>query len=533
MRPPRIPAFILTLSCLALAPWPAHAHRFAERYDLPVPLWLYLAGAAAAVGLTFVALAAFARAVPGLRGYPHFDLLRLRPARALAHPGALGFYRMLAVAFFALVLAAGFFGSQEPKRNILPTIVWVLWWVGLAYVSALVGNAWALLNPWKAVFAWAEALFRKLAPGRELSLGLPYPRRLGAWPAVLLLFAFAWMELVWPLGQEPSSLASAALLYSVLTWAGMLLFGREKWLRVGEAFSVMFALLARFAPTEVRVMNPRICAVCSSHRCRREEGPCVNCQECFERAEPPEREWNVRPYAVGLVVDRPVHPSLLGFVLVMLATVTYDGLKETDLLQRVVDGAFFLPGARSVLPALARMTGDVMVALHTALLVLFLALAVLTYLAFSRLVAAAVGRGPPPASAAGFPRSAQGIARLFVLSLLPIAIAYHLAHYLSYLLINGQLVVPLLSDPFGFGWNLFGTAGFRPDIGVVGARFAWYTSVIAIVAGHVLAVYVAHVTAWRAFAESRLALRSQLPMVALMIGYSTLSLWILAQPIVE
>jgi hypothetical protein len=531
MPPQRISAFILTLSCLALAPWPAHAHRFAERYDLPVPLWLYLAGAAAAVALTFVALAVFARAAPGSREYPAFNLLRLGPARALAHPAAVGLSRMLAVAVFTLALAAGFFGSQEPKRNILPTLVWVLWWVGLAYVSALVGNAWALLNPWKAAFAWAEALFRRLAPGRELSLRLPYPDRLGAWPAVLLLCAFAWMELVWPLGQDPSSLACAALLYSVLTWAGMLLFGREAWLRVGEAFSVMFSLLARFAPTEVGIASPGICAACSSPRCRRKAGPCVDCQECFERAALPERRWNIRPYAVGLVADRPLHPSLLGFVLVMLATVTYDGLKETDLLQRWINGVFYLPGARSVLPALARMTGDVMVALHSALLVLFLTLAVLTYLAVSGL-AAAMARTPPSAATGG-PRSPRGVARLFVLSLLPIAIAYHLAHYLSYLLINGQLVVPLLSDPFGFGWNLFGTADVRPDIGVVGARFAWYASVIAIVAGHMLAVYVAHSTAWRSFGDARLVFRSQVPMVALMIGYTTLSLWILAQPIVE
>ena len=85
------------------------------------------------------------------------------------------------------------------------------------------------------------------------------------------------------------------------------------------------------------------------------------------------------------------------------------------------------------------------------------------------------------------------MARSFALTLVPIAIGYHLAHYLTFLLIQGQYIIPLVSDPFGFGWNLFGTAGYRVDIAVVGARFAWYAAVAAIVIGHIAAVYLAHV----------------------------------------
>lgn len=490
---------VLVPAFLAAVVWsgPAHAHRFAERYDLPVPLGLYLAGAAAAVSLTFVALALFQRRLPGLEGYPRFDLLKFKLGRALAHPAAVAVYRLLAVAAFALVLAAGFFGSQEPKRNILPTVVWVLWWVGLAYVAALAGDLWALVNPWKAVFLGARALVRKLARGREPSFGLRWPEALGAWPAVLFLLAFAWMELVWPEGQEPRSVACAALAYSAIAWAGMLVFGMERWLRAGEAFSVMFALLARFAPTEAA-----------------------------------EGSFRLRPYAVGLVADRPAHASLLAFVLVMLATVTYDGIKETDALKRIVDAAFYLPGARTVLPALARVTGDVRAALDTLLFLGFVAIFAAAYVLFANGVAIVMVRAARPA-AGDVARAGGAIAGLFAFSLLPIAIAYHLAHYLSYLLINGQLIVPLISDPFGFGWDLFGTARFKPDIGVVGARFAWYASVIAIVVGHMCAVYVAHATAWRAFRDKRLVLASQAPLAALMVGYTTLSLWILAQPIVE
>ena len=106
------------------------------------------------------------------------------------------------------------------------------------------------------------------------------------------------------------------------------------------------------------------------------------------------------------------------------------------------------------------------------------------------------------ARAGGGGLSAGTVARLFVLSLVPIAIAYHLAHYLTYLLIQGQLVIRLASDPFGFGWDLLRTARYRPDIGIVGARFAWYTAVGRHRARAILAVYVAHVVALREYADS-------------------------------
>src|SRR6185295_5273903 len=81
------------------------------------------------------------------------------------------------------------------------------------------------------------------------------------------------------------------------------------------------------------------------------------------------------------------------------------------------------------------------------------------------------------------------IARSFALTLVPIAIGYHVAHYLVFLLVQGQYIIPLLSDPFGYGWNLVGTAGYRVDIALVDARVAWYAAAAAIVAGHVTAVY--------------------------------------------
>ena len=91
----------------------------------------------------------------------------------------------------------------------------------------------------------------------------------------------------------------------------------------------------------------------------------------------------------------------------------------------------------------------------------------------------------------------RDVARAFVFSLVPIALAYNMAHFISLLLIQGQLIVPLASDPFGYGWDLFGTVDYRIDIGVINAKIVWFISVAAIVLGHIIAVYVAHVVSLR------------------------------------
>ncbi len=127
-----------------------------------------------------------------------------------------------------------------PTNNLAPTLVWVLWWVGLAYVSALVGNVWALINPWKIAFEWAQAFYRRLNPGGKLGFHLPYPGKLGVWPGLLLFLGFAWVELVYMESAVPVRITQMILIYSLITWGGMLLFGKEQWLRHGEAFAIVF-----------------------------------------------------------------------------------------------------------------------------------------------------------------------------------------------------------------------------------------------------------------------------------------------------
>src|SRR5918912_3270231 len=252
---------VLTFVLFLLAvPSQAFAHGIGQSTDLPVPFWLYLFGAAVVVLVSFVQVGLFVGEGHTLRRYPRFNLLRGGPLRALltARPVLFGL-RLLSVALFLLVVLSGLLGRQDAGFNFAPTFVWITWWVGFSFFTAFIGNIWPLVSPWKVLFEWVDGLARQLGVEKGLELHQPYPASWGVWPALMFYAVFVWTELVFGGATIPFILALFILLYSINTWTGMIFFGKETWLRRGEAFSVFFGLLARFAPPEVRLTDPEMC----------------------------------------------------------------------------------------------------------------------------------------------------------------------------------------------------------------------------------------------------------------------------------
>jgi hypothetical protein len=303
----RAAVFRIARSALALAPSSAAAHGFGERFDLPLPLWLWVVGAGATIVLSFVVIAIFVRERRIGPDYPRLDLLHFAAIRWIVNPTLVAIIRLVAVVVFVVAICAGFFGVQSAYSNLVVTLVWIVWWVGFAFVCALLGDLWALLSPLRTIFAWAEALYAEATGGRRLSRDVSYPDWLGLWPAVASFLCFAWAELVWRGHDIPAFLASAVVGYCIVTWVAMFVFGRAVWLRNGEAFTIAFSIMARFAPIEVVAR----------------EGAASRCQ------------LNLRPYGAGLLIPGPAQWSFLVFVLLMLATVTFDGFLQTPLMQEI------------------------------------------------------------------------------------------------------------------------------------------------------------------------------------------------------
>lgn len=180
---------ILALGTLLLAQ-PAYAHGFGERYDLPLPLRFFAIGGAAAVVFSFVIVGLVVKGERQSSNYPRFNLFRYRWLRRLLSGPFLLPVKVASVFLLLLVIAAGLFGSARPVENLAPTFIWIIWWVGMGFFVALLGNLWTLVNPWKILYGWTEFLYQQFRPDEELSLGFEYPEN-GAsgrrWPFSLPL----------------------------------------------------------------------------------------------------------------------------------------------------------------------------------------------------------------------------------------------------------------------------------------------------------------------------------------------------------
>jgi hypothetical protein len=488
-------ALAAAVTATLLVPRPTLGHAIGGTFQLPVPLWLYLAGAAVAVAASFVVTAALRRRSALGAGY------RTRPISLAAAVPTRWILRIIGLAWWYGAIAVGFaVGDISPLPAVL---LWIGIWVGLPIVAILVGNPWPSLSPFRSTFAGLEWLGRR-ASARSLDAGATYPTALARWPAVMLLAVAIWIELVLPGGEVAATVAATMLAYTLLTLSGMLLFGQVAWLRNAELFEVLLGWFGRIGVIARRARRASLCEGCSE-ACDPER--CIDCPECAVAADDAERSPILRPWAFGLTDVSRAGLSDAAFIILALAGVSYDGLRETAF------GATILATLLPPVQALFGITGTTFLLVDT----LAYALVVATFLAAFGIVMAAThaladpGRRPAPGMHAG----------IHAATLLPIAAGYLVAHYLT-LVIQGALWLPaLVVDPL---------MSLAPELDWIPVSFVWYLSVVAIVVGHVVAIILSHRLALR-HSPTR-ATVAGLPMLALMIGYTIFSLWVIAQPIV-
>jgi hypothetical protein len=450
------------LAALALAPLPALAHATGRGFVLLLPTGHYIVGGALAVAASFAVLWL-------VRPEALERVFAARLTFSFPLSDARGVTTWLSLAGLAVLVSAGWLGSRDPLSNPLPLAVWTLFWTALPLVTAVVGNVFAWLDPWRGPAALA---------GR---LDAPPPvwlARLGYGPAILQFLAFGWFELVYPAPDDPARLAWAVSSYWVANLLGVLAFGHAHWTSRCEPFSVFFAMIARLALLE------------------RSDG-----------------KVNIGLPAARLLAADPLPVSGAIFLLLVLGTVSFDGLMHTfTWMDAIGVNPLEFPGRSAVV--LPNSFG---------LLVVPGALAALFFFA----VAAGdsfAGVGAPLSRGAG----------LLAWSMAPIALVYHLAHYLIALLVEGQYALVAISDPYSLGWNLFGTADTYVSAGLVmgpdSAWVLWNVQAAAIVGGHMLAVVAAHMLAARLHRDGQTAVRSQIPLTILMIAYTVFGLWLLSAP---
>jgi hypothetical protein len=479
---------------LTLLPGVATAHALDSTFQLPVPRWLYLAGAAVAVIASFVVSIVLVRPATANPRYRRWRVPQL-PARALS--------ALLAVLGLAWWFGAIWVAFAVGDITQLPAVLfWVGIWVGLPVTALLVGNPWPSLSPFRTVHAVAEWIAQRLGAER-LDLGLPYPDAAARWPAVFLLAAGIWSELVLPATASADRVGPLMVGYTVIALVGMVTFGRVAWLRNGEVFEVLLGWFGRIGPVGRRVVVASACAGCEL-RC--DPARCVDCPECAAAADPTERQPELRPWFTGLTEVRRAAWSDAGFIVLALAGVTFDGMHETSLWGSFLNAT--LPGVSSVIgPYYGVIVVDTLglIGLWLAFFAVFSVACLLTRLLNAR----DVGHLP-----------LGSVAGEYAATLLPIAGGYLIAHYATLIIQNAIFLPDLLRDP---------QASVAPTLDFVPVAVVWYVSVLAIVLGHVVAVVLAHRIALRD--APRHPILAGVPLVLLMVGYTVLSLWIIAEPI--
>jgi hypothetical protein len=454
------------------------AHALIGRQDLPIPAWLFAWGASLVLIVSFFALSAGWKTA-------RFEADAWRPlsptlSRLLLNRATETLAGALAVGLLALTVWAGLHGTEAPDRNFALTFVFVTVWLGFPVLSVLLGDVSRPFNPWRAIGRASGRAFDAIA--RQRPAHLAYPERLGRWPAAAGLVAFVWLELVYgssggvSVGLEPHAAAVATLVYTGYTLAAMALFGVERWCSRGETFSVYFNMFSRLAPLEVR--DGRLGA-----------------RRPFSAAT----RWATVPGSLAVVVAS-------------IGTTSFDGAQEgalkepiSDTFNRLVDAGVGPTGA-------LRLTDTLFMALCLA----GIAAVFLLGIQGMRTV-----RGSPDA---GRLRTA------FAHTLIPIALAYLVAHYFSLFLFQEQAQFTyLLSDPLGEGSDIFGTASGGIDYGLIGVTAVWYVQVAALVVGHVCGLTLAHDRAVSIYGDAREAGRSQYWMLAVMVSFTCFGLYLLSQ----
>jgi hypothetical protein len=456
-----------------------YGHALVAREDLPIPDWLFAWGASVVLIVSFIALSVLWRE-------PRLEENRWRPLGTGLSRAALGLPAQIACGLIGIFLLwltvyAGLRGTDAPDRNFALTFVFVTVWLGIPVLSVLLGDLFRAFNPWRAAGRAAGWAFTSLS--RQRPAHAPYPQWLGRWPAALGLAAFVWLEIVYgtsggvSVGLSPETTAVAALFYSGYTLAMMAVFGTEEWCRRGEVFSVYFGMFAALAPLEVR----------DGRLGRR-------------RALAGAAGWAAVPGSAAVVIAS-------------IGTTSFDGAQE-GALQGAIESTF-----ESFVDAGMGLTGALRLADTLYLLLCILGIGAVFLLGVQGMRTV---RGAP---------EARVLRAGFAHTLIPIALAYLIAHYFSLVVFQEQAQFTyLLSDPLGTGaTDLFGTASGGIDYGVVSANAVWYVQVAALVVGHVIGLTLAHDRALVYWRDPALAARSQYWMLAVMVAFTCFGLYLLSQ----
>lgn len=490
-----------------------------------LPAYLYYIAVLFIMIISFVLFVKFPEREKKSTQYKTLDLLQWRLVERWAKSRIFqAMLRLLIALLFVLVILTGLFGIQDSGRNLSTILTWVIWWILLVLLILFAGKLWCYACPWDAIASWIDKLHLWKVKKSIFSLRKRWPKKLrNIYLATFLFLVLTWLELGWGVTTKPFITAYLALLMLFLAILSILLFDRKSFCRYGCLIGRISGLYALIAPMEIRSRDKRVCAGCKTIDCykgnkkgyacptyehlgRMEKNTyCIMCMECTRSCVKNNVALNLRPFGVDLLKVHRAQTDEAALVLVMLAMTTFHGLTMTPLW-------FAFSGW------LEQWLGLGYVAAFTIGMVASLIIVALFYIVLM------IGTWKISGKAVML----RDLILKNAYALLPIALFYHLAHNVMHFSMEGEKIIPAISDPFSWGWDLFGTA-LRPAGPMMSIYTVWYLQVLFIIIGHVWSLYLSHRVALHLYGHKR-SLKTEFPLVAAVIVYSLMSLYLVAQP---
>ena len=488
----------ITISIIILCEEVLFAHSFSVRYNPPIDLSFIV--------ILIVSLAIFSFGIiskvsttDSIRSdYPRYNILQLRIIRTFFNNNILlNSLKSLSIGVLMIILLTSFFGTQNPSENLSPTMVWVIWWIGMGLVSTFVGNVWGLINPWKTIYEWTELVLGKTKTQRNNGIWA-YPEVLDVWPAVIFLLILAWLENVFTGSMKPLFLGFSILIYSAVTWAGMIAFGKNVWLKKCDPFSQTFELLSCFSPIEFveSLKNPRTAYFDESHD---------------------NKALFLRPLCVGLTdLKRPSY-AMMFFIVVFSSNIIYPGILETPFWLAIKSYWIGVIQTLTGVSIYSSLPGYVIDSIGMLLFwrVLFAVYSgVIHFIKFF----------------SGTKMQSLELKLRFIWIVLPLAISFNFAHGVVFFILDGQMIISLISDPFGVGWDLFRTGDYTRNLLIIDAKGAFFLLIGCISIGVLCSIFVANSITNQIIESRRSHFISKLPLLIFNMGFVILSLIIISQP---
>lgn len=453
----------------------AFAHSIDERYDLPLPLHLFILGSGAIVFFSFLAVFLIFTKFNSVLNYPKVILNNLHQKNIIR---CLKFcMQSISVLMFFVVLESCFLGNPNPLDNLAPNFIWITWWLGFSLLIAFLGNFWPLINPWVIIFQCIEKLFFS---NRKVVISSTHFLPKSIHIATFFLLLWSWLELIYPIAFIPHQIGFLIIIWSLLSFVCMYLFGVSNWQNQIDFFSIYFSLLGKFG---------------------------------LFQYDAKKGDLLFRPFGFELTEvhqNNQIPIGLSAFIIAMLSTVLFDGLHGNQIwneFETLIESNFpyLIDTNRYFIGTVSLLA---------------------TWLIFFSIYQASCWIGCKFCSSL----STNRLSDLLAPSLIPIAIAYLVAHNFSSFIIQAQNIIYLISDPFHLGWNIFGTKEFRPNIAILDAGLIWYLALFSIVIGHILAIVISHFILLKITRTKREMLYLSLPITLIMVLLTMMSLIIIAEP---